>query len=93
MAIRALKMFHKFWKFEAKGIIIEGDNQNVINYLQRLLNKGHHNNEELEDLSFLEDFELQSNEGETSAGSASCFLCGEALLGVTGDRRDQPQES
>ncbi|PKU78573.1 Putative methylesterase 14, chloroplastic [Dendrobium catenatum] len=56
MAIRALKLFHNMWNFEAKGIIIEGDNQNVINYLQRSLNKASHKNEEIEDLSFLEDF-------------------------------------
>ncbi|XP_028548566.1 uncharacterized protein LOC114579055 [Dendrobium catenatum] len=56
LAIRALNLFHNKWTFEAKGIIIEGDNQNVINYLQRSLNKASHKNYEIEDLSVLEDF-------------------------------------
>ncbi|KAI0502693.1 hypothetical protein KFK09_017650 [Dendrobium nobile] len=55
MAIRALKFFHNNWNYEAKGIIVESDNHNVIKYLQSSMNKVHYKEEEVEDLSFLKD--------------------------------------
>ncbi|PKU79410.1 hypothetical protein MA16_Dca000755 [Dendrobium catenatum] len=38
--ILSFKNFLQGWMFEAKGLIIEGDNYNVIKFIQNLVNKG-----------------------------------------------------
>ncbi|KAL0911953.1 hypothetical protein M5K25_017892 [Dendrobium thyrsiflorum] len=59
LAFRSLRRVIKEWMFEAKGIIIEGDNANVIKYLQESFIKVVHPeaNDVLEDFSFLMGFD------------------------------------
>ncbi|KAL0912002.1 hypothetical protein M5K25_017943 [Dendrobium thyrsiflorum] len=54
LSVLALKNFIEGWMHEAKGIIVEGDNYNVINFFQGLLNKEGLLN--LKDLEFLDGF-------------------------------------
>ncbi|KAL0912066.1 hypothetical protein M5K25_018011 [Dendrobium thyrsiflorum] len=58
-AFRSLRRVIKEWMLEAKGLVIEGDNVNVINYLQesffKVVNLG--DKEVLEDFSFLMGFD------------------------------------
>ncbi|KAL0927659.1 hypothetical protein M5K25_001855 [Dendrobium thyrsiflorum] len=58
-AFRSLRRVIKEWRLEAKVLVIEGDNANVINYLQesffKVVNLGHE--EVLEDFSFLMGFD------------------------------------
>ncbi|KAH0460401.1 hypothetical protein IEQ34_011064 [Dendrobium chrysotoxum] len=53
VAIQSLKEVIKDWMFKYKGLIIEGDNYNIMRYLQGTLNKGLH---EMEDLAFIKEF-------------------------------------
>ncbi|KAI0524596.1 hypothetical protein KFK09_003973 [Dendrobium nobile] len=53
-AILALKLVIKDWMLNYKGLIIEGDNMNVINFIKVLVNKG--GNESF-DISFIKRFD------------------------------------
>ncbi|KAI0516001.1 hypothetical protein KFK09_008672 [Dendrobium nobile] len=58
IAIRSLKNFISNWMLDAKGLIVECDNLNIIKLLQRSKNNGSRNGfqEDIEDLSFLDGF-------------------------------------
>ncbi|XP_028550149.1 uncharacterized protein LOC114579515 [Dendrobium catenatum] len=58
MAIRSLKKFICNWMLDAKGLIIEADNFNIIKLLQKSMNKESRflHKEEIEDLSFFVGF-------------------------------------
>ncbi|PKU86229.1 hypothetical protein MA16_Dca002060 [Dendrobium catenatum] len=60
LAILSLRDLIKDWMLEAKGIVIEGDNINVINIFQNALKKNKWNHEEFlnpKDLDFLHNFQ------------------------------------
>ncbi|XP_028556466.1 uncharacterized protein LOC110116069 [Dendrobium catenatum] len=61
-AIFSLKDFIAEWIFDSKGLIIEGDNYNVIKFLQDYMKKSMHNNQISEKISFL----LEFNKGTAS---------------------------
>ncbi|KAL0928605.1 hypothetical protein M5K25_000507 [Dendrobium thyrsiflorum] len=54
LAITSLRKVVHDWMLEAKGLIIEGDNYNVINSIHKSLNKK--SKELVEDFSFLKEF-------------------------------------
>ncbi|KAL0917908.1 hypothetical protein M5K25_013014 [Dendrobium thyrsiflorum] len=58
LVVQSLSWFLKKWMLEYKGIIMEGDNANVIKFLQGSLNKanGRLVDNLWEDLTFLKDF-------------------------------------
>ncbi|XP_020690597.1 uncharacterized protein LOC110105425 [Dendrobium catenatum] len=53
--ILAIKLVIKEWMLHYKGLIIEGDNMNVINFIKEMVKKG--GNDSI-DLSFIKDFDF-----------------------------------
>ncbi|PKU74895.1 Putative ribonuclease H protein [Dendrobium catenatum] len=55
LSILSMKEVTRDWMYAYKGMIIEGDNQNVINFINSILKNG---SNEVGDLSFFKDFNL-----------------------------------
>ncbi|XP_020674943.1 uncharacterized protein LOC110094124 [Dendrobium catenatum] len=85
-AIFSLKDFISDWMFDSKGLIIEGDNYNVIMFLQDSMKKSKTCNRISEKISFLYDFnKMASGDGLPHRSLTSKFFRKKYLSG--GPRR------
>ncbi|XP_020701566.1 uncharacterized protein LOC110113361 [Dendrobium catenatum] len=79
-AVYMLKNFLQDWMVEAQGVIIEGDNFNIIKFLQQAL-KRFKNKEPIEDdLSFVSDFNQVAFSFTTRNGNKLADCCANFAL-------------
>ncbi|KAI0496443.1 hypothetical protein KFK09_022760 [Dendrobium nobile] len=79
-AVLFLKNVVKEWMFEAQGVIIEGDNKNIINLLQKSIKNWKVNRDIEDNLAFLLDFKQVIFSYSSTSGNNLADICANLSL-------------